>query len=45
MPRLEGKGSNAGGNLLMILLVLLILFAILYFAYLKPQGILNLGFI
>jgi preprotein translocase subunit YajC len=44
MPRLEGKGTNSGANLLVALVVLLLVLAILYFAYLKPQGILDLGF-
>ena len=45
MPRLEGKGSGAGTNTLLVLLILIALLAALYFAYLKPQGILDLGVI
>ena len=44
MPRLQGKRDNTLPNLLVALLVLLLVLAIIYFAYLKPNDILNLGF-
>jgi len=45
VPRLEGKSSSSPQNILLIILALLVIFAIVYFAYLKPQNILDLGFI
>ncbi|GGO41061.1 hypothetical protein [Deinococcus humi] len=44
MTRLKGTGGG-GGTWLLILLILIVLFLLAYFLYLKPQGILNLGFI
>lgn len=45
MARLKGKGTNSGTNAFIIVLALIILFLLLYYFYLKPNGILNLGFI
>lgn len=43
MTRLKGKG---GGSIwLPILLIIIVVFLLAYFLYLKPQGILDLGFI
>jgi|GEM_PF-2741047 len=44
MARLRGNGPNTGANLLLVLLVLIALFLIAYYAYLKPNGLLDLGF-
>lgn len=46
MTRLKGnRGGSGGGTWLLILLILIVIFLLAYFLYLKPQGILNLGFI
>ncbi|MBB6017150.1 hypothetical protein ACFP9V_23160 [Deinococcus radiopugnans] len=45
MTRLKGTGGGGGGTWLLILLIIIVLFLLAYFLYLKPQGILNLGFI
>ncbi len=40
------KGNRGGGNTWwLILLILIVIFLLAYFLYLKPQGILDLGFI
>lgn len=44
MTRLQGKGGGGGRTLLLIIIILIVLFLLAYFLYLKPQGILNLGF-
>jgi hypothetical protein len=44
MTRLNGKGSGSGTTILIVVLVLLVLFFLAYFIYLKPNGMLNLGF-
>lgn len=44
MTRLNGKGSGGGATLLIIIVVLIVLFLLAYFLYLKPNGLLNLGF-
>lgn len=45
MTRLKGTGGGGGGTWLLILLIIIVLFLLAYFLYLKPQGILDLGFI
>lgn len=44
MTRLKGS-SGGGGRLWLIILILVVLFLLAYFLYLKPQGLLDLGFI
>lgn len=44
MARLQGTGGGGGRTALLIILILIVLFLLAYFLYLKPQGILNLGF-
>ncbi|GGB50287.1 hypothetical protein GCM10008019_02400 [Deinococcus soli (ex Cha et al. 2016)] len=44
MTRLKGKPGGSGGRILLILVLLIVLFLLAYFLYLKPQGLLNLGF-
>ena len=44
MTRLNGKGSGGGGTVLLVIVVLIVLFLLAYFLYLKPNGMLNLGF-
>ena len=44
MTRLNGKGSGGGATVLIIIVVLIVLFLLAYFLYLKPNGMLNLGF-
>jgi flagellar basal body-associated protein FliL len=44
MTRLNGKGSGGGATILIIIVVLIVLFLLAYFLYLKPNGMLNLGF-
>lgn len=45
MTRLKGKGGGGGSLWLPILLIIIVVFLLAYFLYLKPQGILDLGFI
>jgi hypothetical protein len=45
MTRLKGNRGGGGGPWLLILLILIAVFLLAYFLYLKPQGILDLGFI
>ncbi|CAM3935534.1 hypothetical protein [Deinococcus marmoris] len=45
MTRLKGKGGGGGSIWLPILLIIIVVFLLAYFLYLKPQGILDLGFI
>ena len=44
MTRLNGKGSGGGSTVLIVIVVLIALFLLAYFLYLKPNGMLNLGF-
>lgn len=44
MARLQGTGGGGGRTALLIIVILIVLFLLAYFLYLKPQGILNLGF-
>ena len=44
MTRLRGN-SGGGGRWWLIILILVVLFLVAYFLYLKPQGLLDLGFI
>ncbi|MEF2279697.1 hypothetical protein V3W47_15485 [Deinococcus sp. YIM 134068] len=44
MARLQGTGGGGGRTALLIIIILIVLFLLAYFLYLKPQGILNLGF-
>lgn len=44
MTRLNGKGSGGGGTVFLVVVVLIVLFLLAYFLYLKPNGLLNLGF-
>ncbi|WP_257721363.1 hypothetical protein [Deinococcus actinosclerus] len=44
MTRLKGKPGGSGGRILLVLVLLIVLFLLAYFLYLKPQGLLNLGF-
>ncbi len=44
MTRLNGKGSGGGGTVFLVIVVLIVLFLLAYFLYLKPNGLLNLGF-
>ncbi|OLV15952.1 hypothetical protein [Deinococcus marmoris] len=45
MTRLKGNRGGGGSIWLLILLVIIVVFLLAYFLYLKPQGVLNLGFI
>ena len=44
MTRMKGKPGGGGSRALLILVILIVLFLLAYFLYLKPQGLLNLGF-
>ena len=45
MTRLKGNRGGGGNIWLLILLILIVIFLLAYSLYLKPQGILDLGFI
>lgn len=44
MTRLKGTPGGGGGRIVAVLVILIVLFLLAYFLYLKPQGLLDLGF-